>query len=56
MKPAQPAQPQDLTPLLQGAIATYELFMAHVNAGFTRDEALRIVIGILRPPPRDEQA
>jgi hypothetical protein len=42
--------PVDLTPLMQGAIATYELFTSYVQAGFTRDEALQLVIGIMRPP------
>lgn len=36
----------DMTALMQAAIATHEMFMAYVQAGFTREEALQIVIGI----------
>lgn len=36
-----------LTPLQQSAAALHENFMAHVMAGFTRAEALEIVLTIL---------
>jgi len=40
----------DFTPLKQAAVATYELFAAYVEAGFTRDEALKIVVELTRAP------
>ncbi len=40
-----PASP--LTPTGQGAAALHELFMSYVTAGFTRPEALDIVIAQL---------
>lgn len=47
--PEQPEQmpPSPISGLAQSAIASFELFRSYVDAGFTRDEALRIVIGIL---------
>lgn len=40
--------PEDpMTSLAEGAASLHELFMAYVNAGFSRDEALRITIGII---------
>lgn len=42
--------PQDpLSALAQAAAQIHELFTAYVNAGFTRPEALQLVIGIIRP-------
>jgi hypothetical protein len=49
----EPADP--MTSLAEGAIQTHELFMAYVNAGFTRSEALRIVIGIVAAHVRPQQ-
>lgn len=43
----QQPPPLDMSALMQGAIASHEMFMAYVEAGFTREEALAIVIGIL---------
>lgn len=37
----------DTTPLLTAAIAVHEGFTAYVQAGFTRDEALQLVIAQL---------
>lgn len=39
----------DMTALMQGAIATHELFSAYVQAGFTREEALHLVAAMLTP-------
>lgn len=36
-----------LTPLEQGAVALHENFSAHVRAGFTRPEALEIVLTVM---------
>lgn len=48
-----PADP--MTQLAEGAAQGHELFMSYVDAGFTRQEALAILIGILTahisPPP-----
>jgi hypothetical protein len=41
----EPADP--MTSLAEGAIQCHELFSAYVSAGFTRPEALQIVIGIV---------
>lgn len=35
---------EDLTPLQEAAIGIHEGFLAYVRAGFTRDEALKIVL------------
>ena len=39
--------PFGMTQLQQGAAGVHEMFVAYVNAGFTRDEALRIVIAMI---------
>lgn len=39
----------NFTPLTQAAGQMHELFMAYVEAGFTREEALQLLIGMLRP-------
>jgi hypothetical protein len=36
------------TTLLAGAIATYEMFKAYVEAGFTRPEALQLIAHLLK--------
>jgi hypothetical protein len=36
-----------LTVMNQGAVAVHELFTAYMEAGFTEDQALKIVIGLL---------
>ncbi|MCU1494851.1 MAG: hypothetical protein JWO62_2615 [Acidimicrobiaceae bacterium] len=36
-----------ITPLLQGAIATHELFASYVTAGFTPDQALALVVSFV---------
>lgn len=42
--------PQDpIGQLAEGAAQLHELFMSYVDAGFTRSEALQIIIGIIRP-------
>lgn len=38
---------EPMTPLLMGAAALHENMLAYVQAGFTRDEALKIVIAML---------
>lgn len=45
----------DMTVLMQGAIATHEMFMAYVQAGFTREEALQLVIGVLASGMKGQQ-
>jgi hypothetical protein len=37
----------NITPMAEGATATHELFTAYVLAGFTREEALRLVISMI---------
>ncbi len=37
----------DLTPLAEGATTAHELFISYVNAGFTRAEALQIILAIM---------
>ena len=34
----------DLTPLLEAATASHELFVGFMEGGFTEDQALRLVI------------
>lgn len=46
--------PSPFSPLIQGAIITYELYAAYRNAGFNDDQAIRLVIGILKPHPQPE--
>jgi hypothetical protein len=44
-------------PMMQAAVAIHEAFLAYVDAGFTRDEALRIVVTQMswfRPPLQPE--
>jgi hypothetical protein len=45
----------DMTALMQGAIATHEMFMAYVQAGFTREEALQLVIAMTTAGMREQQ-
>jgi hypothetical protein len=49
------AGPEDpISSLTEGAVHAHELFMAYVNAGFTRPEALQLIAAIIsasvRPP------
>jgi hypothetical protein len=46
---------EDFTPLGMAAITVHELFISLVNAGFTRDEALKIVISQLPPKQAEEK-
>ncbi len=39
--------PDPLTELAKGAVSAHEMFMAYVDAGFSRPEALQIIVGIL---------
>ena len=39
-----------VSPLVAGAASMHEIFLAYIAAGFTRDEALRIVIAVLTKP------
>ena len=41
------APPDPFTQLAEGAAQQHELFMAYVNAGFTRAEALQILLGVM---------
>lgn len=42
----EPVDP--ITALAEGAAQIHELFLAYVNAGFTPEQALRIVIGMVQ--------
>lgn len=42
-----PLPPDPMTQFAQGAAQGHELFMSYVNAGFTRAEAVAILIAIL---------
>jgi hypothetical protein len=43
-----PNDPKDpITPLMESAASTHELFMSYVNSGFTRIEALYLVGQVL---------
>lgn len=39
--------PEPLTALAAGAAEQHELFMAWVHAGFTRAEALQLLLGVI---------
>jgi len=43
----EPEQEDMITPAMQTAISTHEMFTALRQAGFSRSEALTIVIGML---------
>jgi hypothetical protein len=43
--PDGPVDP--LTDLVKGAVQVHEMYCAYVDAGFSRKEALQIIIGIL---------
>lgn len=49
-----PANPFGITQMQQGAAATHEMFTAYVDAGFTREEAMQIVLTMIinAQPPR----
>jgi hypothetical protein len=44
---------QVITPAMQTAISSHEMFSALVAAGFAKHEALQIVIGMLTAGPRN---
>lgn len=44
-----------LSPLMVGATALHENFMSFLQAGFTRDEALKIVLTLLTETIRKER-
>lgn len=35
------------SPLMEGAVFAHEMFTTYVNAGFTEDQALEIVISLM---------
>lgn len=39
--------PSPVSPVAAGAVQVHELFMAYVNAGFTRAEALQLTMSIM---------
>jgi hypothetical protein len=43
-----------LTEMQQGALATQELFKAYVEAGFTEDQALRLIAYTISPYSKKE--
>jgi hypothetical protein len=54
MPDENPGPEDPITSLAEGAAQMHELFMAYLHAGFTRAEALQIMISIvtasIRPP------
>jgi hypothetical protein len=44
----------EMTALMQGAVAAHELLMAHVEAGFTREEAMQILIAVMTATVREQ--
>lgn len=52
----QQEPPDPITSLAAGAAQTHELFMSWVNAGFTRPEALQMIIAfMIAATPRPDQ-
>lgn len=39
--------PDDITPLAEGAAQLHELYLSYVAAGFTEEQALRLVMAFL---------
>jgi hypothetical protein len=52
----EPDAINDMNPLAQAAIATHEMYRQYVAAGFTPDEALRLIAYMLKTnqQPGDE--
>ncbi len=48
--------PEEFTTLQSGAYAVHEVYLSYINAGFTPEQAMQLVITHLqmRPPPRAE--
>jgi hypothetical protein len=48
--------PFGITQMQQGAAAAHEMFMAYIEAGFTRQEALQLTLALIvnAQPPRPE--
>lgn len=44
---AESIPPSPMTQLAAGAVSQHELFMAWVDAGFTRAEALQLLTGLI---------
>lgn len=44
----QPVPPDPMTALGEGAAMHHEVFMAWVRAGFTRTEALQLLVEVIR--------
>ncbi len=41
-------QPRDpVSALTEGAIQQHEMFLAYIEAGFTHDEAIQLIVGLL---------
>lgn len=43
-----PDQPPDFS-MAEGAVAMHEMFTSYVDAGFTESQALRLIIGQMKP-------
>jgi hypothetical protein len=42
--------PDPITVLMAGAVQMHELYLAFMKAGFTEDQALRLVIAVIHKP------
>ena len=45
----------ELPILMQAAIATHEMFLHYLAAGFTEDQALKLIAHTIRPTPPTSQ-
>jgi hypothetical protein len=43
-------QSEPFSQLVEAAISAHEMFKAYMQAGFTEDQALKLVVGLMRPP------
>lgn len=51
----QPSPTDDMPLLMQAAIATHEMFLHYLAAGFTEDQALKLIAHTIRPHPPTTQ-
>lgn len=41
--------------LLEAAVQMYNLYTAYIKAGFTERQAMELLIGMIRPTPRENK-